>query len=558
MTRPPEEELDRLDETHLDEEAEEASRRVRHAPRFQRVRRPETGAQPGSAAWQARLAALATPASEGFAVDLVRSGGPRVASLDGDPLVALDAGEGVLRSPRGYQPGPAVRAHAEGGFGAALTGDDGVRARAEEAAFAAWLRARSPEHPHVAFLPSVATARDLALTAAQRLRPEAPLALALEGGAELGVPVERHGAPASIPGEAPVAPAGWAEAAGRGELGAFADAPGLGETVRALEAIDARLGARPDVYAVHVEPLQEATERWLGPAFLAGLRAVAARRRVALIVDEVGGGFGAGAVGQLALHAEAMVGLAPPELVVFGGAAQVGVVVGVDPLPPARDRAHPAALFRGRLAAEALGRHASDLEGAVRERLERLAGRFAIVSGVRAAGRAFAFELPTEAHVAALRAQAPARGALPLAGSEAAPRTVRYRLGERWGERELDALFDALRATLKYLEARLDAAGAGPPWEPEPPPPKAARRPPIDAPTRVRAVPPGEAEAMLDAVVGLEARVYEPARRDSKEKLGLAFRDPAGVAVVAEAERDGAWELVGCALGAPLERIEGV
>jgi len=74
----------------------------------------------------------------------------------------------------------------------------------------------------------------------------------------------------------------------------------------------------------------------------------------------------------------------------------------------------------------------------------------------------------------------------------------------------------------------------------------------------VRVVSPEDADVLLDELVALEERVYEPARRDPREKLALAFHDPAGVAVVAERREDGVWKVVGGALAAPLERIHGV
>ena len=58
--------------------------------------------------------------------------------------------------------------------------------------------------------------------------------------------------------------------------------------------------------------------------------------------------------------------------------------------------------------------------------------------------------------------------------------------------------------------------------------------------------------------MALEAKVYEPERRDSKEKLALAFRKPDGVAVVAEAFVNERWILVGGSLAAPLEWIQNV
>lgn len=118
-----------------------------------------------------------------------------------------------------------------------------------------------------------------------------------------------------------------------------------------------------------------------------------------------------------------------------------------------------------------------------------------------------------------------------------------------------------LPANLDFATQRLlsllEHAAAAPGTEfprPEPVPPKS--RP---SATRLRAVSGDElADAeraeILDQIVGLEARVYEPARRDSREKLARAL-DPGGVAVLAE---DAAGNIVGSALFCPLERISGV
>jgi len=77
--------------------------------------------------------------------------------------------------------------------------------------------------------------------------------------------------------------------------------------------------------------------------------------------------------------------------------------------------------------------------------------------------------------------------------------------------------------------------------------------------TRVRSVgAEDDPAAVLGQVVALEAEVYEPERRDPPEKLRKAFDDPDGVVALAERRIGDRWELVGFALGVPLERVANV
>jgi len=177
----------------------------------------------------------------------------------------------------------------------------------------------------------------------------------------------------------------------------------------------------------------------------------------------------------------------------------------------------------------------------------------------RAEGFVFGFELPTAGHRENLAAQLPLRGAHVGRAPDGHPHSVVGRLGLAWSVAEVDRLFDALRGSLKWLEAHVDARGEGPvPTATDLPSATRPAKAPPDVETRVRVVSPEDADALLDELVALEERVYEPARRDPREKLALAFHDPAGVAVVAERKEDGIWKVVGGALAAPLERIHGV
>ncbi len=77
----------------------------------------------------------------------------------------------------------------------------------------------------------------------------------------------------------------------------------------------------------------------------------------------------------------------------------------------------------------------------------------------------------------------------------------------------------------------------------------------------IRVPDPSEAEDVLDRMMDLEARVYEPARRDPRDKLGLALRDPDGVAVIAEHRTEpenGERPLLGAVLATPLLNVTGL
>ncbi|MEM9069204.1 MAG: hypothetical protein AAGE52_11890 [Myxococcota bacterium] len=191
--------------------------------------------------------------------------------------------------------------------------------------------------------------------------------------------------------------------------------------------------------------------------------------------------------------------------------------------------------------------HAAAMEHHSRDHLTRLAGRFPDLLGdPRAYGYVAAFDLPSQAHANAFRQHVWQGVLMDIVG-----RAVVYRFGPAFQTAHLDRAFEGARTTLKWIEAHgLEV----PEWRAMPVPPREAVRVRSEVPTRVRVV---RDEAHLDAFVELEARVYEPARRDPREKLAIAFVLP-GLAVIAEAEVDGKWQVVGGALGAPLEQVHGV
>lgn len=221
-----------------------------------------------------------------------------------------------------------------------------------------------------------------------------------------------------------------------------------------------------------------------------------------------------------------------------------------DPEPTS---AHSASLIRGKLHADQMADDtaASRLQGWVMPRLDAIAGRFNdLVANPRACGNAFAFDMPSPQEMLAFLGQRFWRGVIVFGAGK---QTIRYRLSSAFTEADVDRIFDAIRASLKWIEAN---PGEKPPvWEDTPPSPRQAVRPESDHQTRIRTVQSDEAEAILEGVLALEAQVYEPARRDPEARLRLGVEAGDGVAIVAEVEEADGWRVIGSAIGVPLEAV---
>lgn len=588
--------LDALEARHAAEEREEARRNLLDDPRPLRVATPPGGRLPASEAWLERLYAgnrIVREKKPGV-FDHLRSVGPWFVSVDDEPLSVLDGMTQTATLCGGFAEAPVVRAFVEGGFGETIlyAGDTSLGGDPHAEQFAARLRQLVPGLPFVSFTNSGAEACEKALALCkQRARSEKQRrVLAFEGSFHGRTLLALHAshnpakrAPFEIAGHEvtfapfpvwhaphtpePPAPESYYATIARGRMDDAIDRWGasgeglLASEVRSLATVHEAL-ATGEHFAVIVEPMQsEGGDRYATTRFFRALRLLTRHHGVPLIFDEVQTGFGLG--GTFAWHTRFRLIARDgnpdgPDCVIFAKRAQVGVVMSrfEDPEPTS---AHPASLVRGRIHAEMMAedRKAARIEARVRRRLTRLARRFPdLVGHPRATGYALAFDLPTPAHLAAYLGQRFWRGAIVFgAGS----RTVRYRLNASFGRKEIDLLFDAIRRSLSWIDAH---PGQSPPaWEDLAQPvletrevPEERERPEI----RYREVPPDEGDRFMEQILLLEERVYEPARRDPPERLRIAIDDPDAIAVVAEVRDDGEWTLVGCALGAPLERVAQV
>lgn len=582
----PEADLDRLEAQHAAEEKAEASRSLLDAPRPMKVHLPKGGALPESSAWHERFYAggrYVRGEKKPPVFDHLRSVGPYMVSIDDEPLSVLDAMSQTATQPAGFAPDAAVKAYVEGGFGDAplRSADTTLGDDPHAKAYAETLRGLAPGLPTVCFVNSGAEANEKAYGLCMLNAPdEAKRLLAFEGsfhGRTLlalyashnpskrvpfeisGYEVEFAPAPArTTHGEGdPAAPEGWNEVWAKADVDEakkrWADDEHLAAEVEALAQVAKTLEAG-EHFAVVVEPMQsEGGDRYLTSRFHRALRLLTRARGVSLVMDEVQCGHGLG--GEFLWHprfgyVDADGQPDGPDCVCFAKRAQVGVCLSrfEDPEPT---NAFPASLARGRLHAEGIDpADAARVEGLVRARLTNFEARWGhLASNPRNEGYALAFDLGSTAELMAYLGQRFWRGAVVFgAGS----RTVRYRLNSSFREREIDRLFESIHRSLSWLDAH---PGKKPPaWEDFEAPPRKDR---VVRPYLIRVAQPEEVDTLMPDILALEAKVYEPARRDTEETLRKAF-GPGGVPVVAEAVEGDLRTLVGIALGAPAETMAHV
>ncbi len=592
--------LEALEETHRREEGEEAARDPvelarRGDGRALDLSLPAGGALPSSRAWLDRLEGPGGFVREKkpAVFDHLRSFGPYLCSVDDPPLSVIDGMSQTATLTGGFSDDHIVRSYYEGGFGdTPVTNRDTTLERVDALdAYVSFLRSKLPELPEVTFTHSGAEANEKALALARLHAPaSATKVLAFEGSFHGRTLLALHATynpakrePFQIPGyealfapwplwEAPggaepAAPEGFFEAAAAGRMEQLTEGGDalLAREIEALRAVQRALSGG-EVFACIVEPMQsEGGDRYATARFHRALRLLTAHFGVALIYDEVQCGFGLGGPFFWHQHFDLrdLDGRPlPPDAVTVAKRAQLGVVLSryQDPEPVP---VHVASLVRGRLQGEVAAdpTAAARVEALWRPRLAALATSFpSLVARPRGRGYAFAFDLPSAEHLKAYLAQRFYRGVVVFGAGD---RTVRYRLSRAFEERHIEQLFAAAHQSLAWIEAH---PGEAPPaWEDaETAPAPSGRAPATERwETRVRGVSPEEAAGLAEAMIALEAEVYEPARREPPEKLRRFLADPEAIVGVAELREKGAgekapWSFAGFALAVPLERVADV
>jgi len=483
-------------------------------------------------------------------LDLHRSSGPYLASVDDEPLILLDAASQIATHAGGLNPPEILEALWTGDFDDYLAVNPDTRRT--RCAPVEWLSDRLREGaedtlPHVALCGSGAEANELALRVAARRHPGRRRIVAFEGafhGRAMAIlhatwnPAKRERF--ELAGfEARWCP--WPTSNGPSDE----DAGILAAEDAAFGAVEAAL-ADDQVVAIFVEPMQsEGGERHVSGRFMRRLRSLALARDVPFIIDEVQTGFGLG--GPFFWHRRFDLDT-PPDLVTVAKKAQVGGVLSRWPIDVATE-VHVASAIRGLCQADIIA--AGDPEATESDVAERLAtlaeAHPTTVLSPRAVAYAFGFDLPNKDAVAHLIGQRLWRGwMLYGAGAEA----VRFRLHPHISERALDGMFRRLDRSLTALES-----GETADWRrdelPDPWAGWPARQPVLAEGYRIERLDRGTWRALRPAITELQAQCYEPARRDDLDEFGDWLDDDA--LYFAALTDDGSF--AGVSVAFPLERV---
>ncbi|MFO0749908.1 MAG: aldehyde dehydrogenase family protein [Myxococcota bacterium] len=502
-------------------------------------------------------------------VDLFRSSGPYLASVDDDPIVFFDAASQIATHAAGLNPPAVLEALVQGRFGALPLDGGTAEGSPALASFAARLRdAVGESHPFVRFSGSGAEANELALAVCATRRPGKRAVVAFRGAFHgrtmlaihstwnpekrikfelegyqarwLDLPVCDHpAAPAPEPADWL---AQWKKPAGQRSFAGLAGDALMADEVRVLQDLEAAM-ADDEVVAVLIEPMQaEGGERYATPRFFRALRVVTERAGVPMVMDEVQCGFHLG--GPFFWH-KLFELPSPPDVVTVAKKAQVGVTLSRWPIP-FRAEVAAASAMRGAIYAELLdgAEHSGQREAIMAEtgaRLGALADKHpTLVLNPRLTGWSFGFDLPTPKDLDFLVQQRLWRGYMIYGAGD---RGLRFRFHPEVTSAEIAALFQRLDASLADRAAAvaaspaLAAAGAGTAWRdgatadladlapawPSAPAKLAAGSAGSYKVTRVGA---GDWASVRGAYEALQKQVYEPARQDDFDRFTALVSEP--------------------------------
>jgi succinylglutamic semialdehyde dehydrogenase len=457
------------------------------------VSRPSGGQLPRSEALLRRMyqADFVPREKKTAVIDLSRSEGAFLRSVDEDPLALVDSASQIASLGLGFQPGVFLRALDEGDVGPWLLGNLDTAAPFTDAKeldeYAGFLLSKAwPGLMHCSFTSGGSEANEKAFDLCRLHGPGGRRVIAFEGsyhGRTLAAlhatwsPTKRRafelpGYEATFvpfpawpdPREEPPVDDAWIKAWARGEaVHEDASDPVLKAEVQSLLRVRGEV-ERGDVCAVIVEPMQgEGGDNYGTARFFQGLRALTRYLGVPLIVDEVQTGFGLG--GEFFWHRRFRLRdqegrIDGPDCVTLAKKAQLGVCLSAwqDLRPQA---AHVVQAVRGLYHGQALVELSPrEIEATVRDALWTLAVDYpSLILSPRNQGWAFSFDLPSNHLANQVVNQRFYRGFMAYIAGE---RTVRFRLNAAWTSREVSTLFAGLRAS---LDAIADAARESPPEE---------------------------------------------------------------------------------------------
>lgn len=453
-----------------------------------RINQPAGGEMPRSAAMLRRLyrGDFFPQEKKTPVVDLYKSHGSYLVSIDEDPLVIVDAASQIASLGVGFGDGVFMKALDEGAFDDVLAANPdstapGVTVPAAEDYAKLLLSHTWDGLQHATFASGGAESNEKAFDLCRQNGSGGKRVVAFEGSFHGRTmislfstwnPVKR--APFQLPGfetafvpfpdwkdprEEPAVTADWISAWTKGEAPAKDGDVLRDREIDSLLAVKAEID-KGDMCAVIVEPMQSEGGDNHGTArFFNGLRALTRGAGVALIFDEVQTGFRLG--GPMFWHTRFDLKNAAgeadgPDVVTLAKKAQLGVVLSAweDTRP---SPVHAIQAARGALQAQVLlDTDVDALEARMRSRLWALAADYpALVQNPRSVGMCFAFDLPSKHVAMQIVAQRFYRGYMVYIAGE---RTVRFRLSVAMSDRELDQVITSVRAALDAIVLSAEAA----------------------------------------------------------------------------------------------------
>jgi len=480
-------------------------------------------------------------------VDLKKSKGPYLVSVDDNPKVIFDSASQIASLSDGYSADAFYRALDDGEFDESLFDADYVdESSIEEYKNFLIGQTKADKLKYISFTRGGAEANEKALNLARKLNKHGPRKIiAFEGSFHGRTTLCMHSTynPAKRKGF---------EIDGYETLFAkFPEwkTPNLEnsdsseelkqEEDRSLEQVENFILENPNnICSVIIEPmLCEGGDRYASKRFFKKLRLLTKEYSIPLIFDEVQTGFGLG--GDFFWHTHFDLE-SPPDFVTVAKRAQTGVVLScVADSEPAQP--HMINVQRGFIQAKLISQTDSrPIENLAAKYLENLQEEFSDqVFYPRHRGYAFAFDMPDTKSAMDLLAK---RFELGFMAYIAGEKTLRFRLNMSTSEKEIKKLFEGLKAGLKNqpvvaLDPALKADSC------------------LRNDVRVVRLDKNNWQQYRDRIESIENKAYESGRRDSIEYLfDLATcENGLGLGLLDDKEN-----LVGYAFGCPLEKINQI
>jgi RHH-type transcriptional regulator, proline utilization regulon repressor / proline dehydrogenase / delta 1-pyrroline-5-carboxylate dehydrogenase len=490
-------------------------------------------------------------------LDLFRSTGPYLASVDVEPLILFDAASQIASHAGGVNAAQALEALYSGAFKDFPINNDPTSKRAQETLDT--LRtmlsdAAGPELNHVTLCNSGAEANEVALRIASLQRPGKKTIMSFEGAFHgrtmwalhstwnpskrlrfemddfkaCWIPWPKWDGSEQIETGQSDVPAAYFQRLGSAarECPADADALEISE-FETLSAVESALETG-DIVAILLECMQsEGGDRWATERFFCRLRALALAYEVPFIVDEVQTGFHLG--GPFFWHKNYQLPAAP-DLVTSAKKCQVGAVISRWELEFPLE-VHLTSAVRGLAQAAMVSEDgAARYQGLVEPSLKTLQEKFPeLVLAPRAQGYSFAFDLPTPTHMQHFIKERIWRGYMVYGAGN---RTLRFRMNTEMTPKSLKALFQRLTESLETLSAGIEPTwrnialtDQAPTWPPA--------CPVLKDDYRIVSVGPDAYSLVRDDLVAIENATYEPARQDDMDQFGELLKESGSLCLVA-------------------------